>query len=208
VIYLLNDREYDGVCNLPILATEYLKPSIDLSRFNSLIITSKNALTALEAMEVPWREKHLFVVGDATAKLVESLGAKVHYSAEGYGEELAKAIIRQFPMGRYLYCRGKEVATDIGILLRRSNIKVEDAVVYTTRCEAGIKREIPDSSVIIFTSPKTVRCFFNTWKWSESWHAVAIGKTTKKALPKDIDVHMPNHPSIDEAVALARGLEN
>ena len=208
MIYLLNDVQFDGVENLPLLLTEYLKPTIDFSQVNSLIITSKKALLSLEAMNAPWRDKHLFTVGDATAKLVQSLGGKVHYSAEGYGEELAKTIIRQFPMGRYLYCRGKEVATDIGHLLRRSNIRVQDLMLYTTRCDESVRADIPRGSVIIFTSPKTVRCFFKQWEWDETWKAVAIGKTTKNAMPKKIDVLMPETPLLHAAVALAKGLEN
>ena len=208
MVYLLNDVEFEGVCNLPLLATEYLKPSIDFSEVNSLIITSQKALKALEIMDAPWRDKHLFTVGEATAKLVHSLGGRVRYSAEGYGEDLARAIIRQFPLGRYLYCRGKEVATDVGSMLRRSNIRVQDAVVYSTRCDSSVHREIPGGSVIIFTSPKTVRCFFKIWEWDGSWKAVAIGKTTKKAIPGNIDVAIPDSPSYEEAVALAKRLEN
>lgn len=208
MVYLLNDTEFEGVENLPLLKTEYLKPAIDFSRVNSLIITSKKALLALEAMGTPWRDKHLFTVGEATAEAVRTLGGRVHYSAAGYGEELAKAIIRHYPMGRYLYARGKEVATDVGALLRRSNIRVEETVLYSTRCDETISAAIPANSIIIFTSPKTVRCFFKKWSWDPSWRAVAIGKTTKKAFPKTIDILLPEKPLLSEAVSLARGLEN
>ncbi len=208
VVFILNEAEFAGVENLPLLRTEYLKPVIDFSAVNSLIVTSKKALTALEMMGAPWRDKHLFAVGEATAEAVRSLGGSVYYCAEGYGEALAKTIIRSYPLGKYLYCRGKEVATDVGGLLRRSNVRVDDAVVYTTRCDTDIRADIPKGSVIIFTSPKTVRCFLKNWEWDASWKAVAIGKTTAKALPKTIAVSLPASPSFSEAVALAKGLEN
>jgi uroporphyrinogen-III synthase len=208
VIFLSNDVKFDGVENLPLLSVEYLNPSIDLSGINSLILTSKNAVHALDATGKAWKEKHIFAVGDATADLVRASGGKVYHTAKGYGEELAKDIIRKFPFGNYLYCRGKEVAADIVGLLRRSNISISEIVVYRTRCNPDVRADIPKKSIIIFTSPKTVRCFFDRWEWDGSWRAVVIGQTTKKALPKGLEVLMPKTPSLKEAVALARGLEN
>lgn len=208
MVYLLNDAKFDGVQNLSLLKTEYLKPSIDLDSVNNIIVTSKKALYALDALGSEWKAKHIFTVGEATAAMVRELGGKVYHTAQGYGEDLAKDIIRHYSFGNYLYCRGKEVATDVGALLRRSNIAAVDAVLYATQCDSKIETDIPDGSIIIFTSPKTVRCFFRTWKWQESWQAVCIGKTTKNAMPRDIQVLMPKNPSFEEAVALAKGLEN
>lgn len=208
MIFLSNDVPFDGVENLPLLTVEYLKPSMDLSGINSLILTSKNAVRALEETGIAWKEKHIFAVGEATADRVRSSGGKVYHTAKGYGEELARDIIRQFPFGNYLYCRGKEVAADIVGVLKRSNISVSEIVVYRTACNPDARAAIPKKSIIIFTSPKTVCCFLERWEWDASWQAVAIGKTTQKALPKTIPARMPKSPSLDEAVALARSLEN
>lgn len=208
MVYLLNDVKFDGAQNLPLLKTEYLKPSIDFGPVNNIIVTSKKAVYALDALGTAWKSKHIFAVGDATAALVRELGGEIYHTARGYGEDMAKDIIRRYPFGNYLYCRGKEVATDVGALLRRSNIAAVDAVLYTTQCDPAVAADIPDGSIIIFTSPKTVRCFFRTWTWQQSWTAVCIGKTTKKAMPGDIGVVMPQIPSLEAAVALAKGLEN
>lgn len=207
MIYLLNDTAFDGVVNLPVLETVYQKPLINLNQYNSIIITSKKTVEALEKMGIPWKEKHIFTVGKATEEAVKAAGGRVHYSAEGYGEELAREIIRRFPFGRYLYCRAKEVASDLGAMLKRSRIVLEEAVVYTTRCRDQAIA-IEDDAVVIFTSPKIVRCFFKQVRWRESMKAVCIGKTTLGAMPKDIQAVMPDVPTLQAAVSLAKRLED
>ncbi len=209
MIYLLSDKSVEGAVSLPMLDIRYLAPRIEWSAYNNLIITSGQALQALVALGNEWKEKNLFVVGEATAKRAKELGGKVYYRADGYGEDLAKAIIRSYPFGRYLYCRPRESAHDLVGMLRRSRIDANEVVVYETQCRSSAPEMTPEgNAVIIFTSPKIVRCFLQHFSWQPGWQAVCIGKTTAQALPKAITAHIPQKPLLEQAVALAVRLQN
>lgn len=209
MIYLLSDKKIDGVVNIPLLDTVFLRPNIDLSKYNSLIFTSKKAVQAVESLELPWRQKHIFTIGEATTDFVKSLGASVYYQSNtGYGEEFAKEIIKKYPFGKYLHCRAKEVATDLTAILKKSGIFIDSAIVYKTECQKTSSDAIEKNSVIIFTSPKIADCFFKFYKWNESLKAVCIGKTTKKAMPKDIEVFLPQEATIKSALELSKELQD
>lgn len=209
MIYLLSDKKIDGVVNIPLLDTVFLRPNIDLSKYNSLIFTSKKAVQAMESLELPWRQKHIFTIGEATTDFVKSLGASVYYQSNtGYGEEFAKEIIKKYPFGKYLHCRAKEVATDLTAILKKSGIFIDSAIVYKTECQKTSNETIEKNSVIIFTSPKIADCFFKFYKWNESLKAVCIGKTTKKAMPKDIEVFLPQEATIKSALELSKELQD
>ena len=201
MIYLLSDKTFDGVVSLPMLRIEYLRPSIEWAKYNNLIITSGHALEALQRSgDESWKSKNLFVVGEATAAKAREMGAKIYHVSRGYGEELAKEIIRQFPFGSYLYCRPRESAHDLAGMLRRSRIKADECIVYTSQCdEKAEKPAIASGAVVIFTSPKVVRCFLNHYEWDASWKAVCIGKTTARALPKTIPCQCPETPLLELA---------
>ena len=48
-IYLLNDQKYLDVENLEVFQIEYIKSEIDLSKYDALIFTSKNAIYSLDS---------------------------------------------------------------------------------------------------------------------------------------------------------------
>ena len=54
-IYLLNDQKYLDVENLEVFQIEYIKSEIDLSKYDALIFTSKNAIYSLDSFNKKWK---------------------------------------------------------------------------------------------------------------------------------------------------------
>ena len=54
------------------------------------------------------------------------------------------------------------------------------------------------------TSPSSVECFFNQYKWKDNYKAIVIGKTTAKYLPKEVHYTISSETSIDVCINLAQ----
>lgn len=48
-IYLLNNLKYEGVENLEVFKIEFIESDIDLSSYDALLFTSKNAIYSLNS---------------------------------------------------------------------------------------------------------------------------------------------------------------
>ena len=53
-IILLSDLKMDNVINLPILKIEYIQKDIDLTSYDALIFTSKNAIYSVDSFNKDW----------------------------------------------------------------------------------------------------------------------------------------------------------
>jgi uroporphyrinogen-III synthase len=60
------------------------------------------------------------------------------------------------------------------------------------------------NSIIIFTSPSTIKCFFKSFDWDSSFKAVVIGNSTKKHLPQDIECYESDSLSINGCIDKAK----
>ena len=71
-----------------------------------------------------------------------------------------------------------------------------------------MKYEIKDkpskNAIIIFTSPSTIRCFFENFIWDESYTAVAIGTATKTHFPPNTKLYVADNPRIDACIVKAK----
>ena len=56
-IYLLSNQKYSDVENLEVFHIEYIKSNIDLSKYDALIFTSKNAVYSLDSFNQEWKNK-------------------------------------------------------------------------------------------------------------------------------------------------------
>ena len=56
-IYLLSNQKYSNVENLEVFHIEYIKSDIDLSSYDALIFTSKNAVYSLDSFNQNWKKK-------------------------------------------------------------------------------------------------------------------------------------------------------
>lgn len=100
----------------------------------AIIVTSKNAITALAAMTVV-RTTALLTVGKASADYARTRGFEHVHAAQGNADHLIKMIKRNYTpeKGALLYIRGAEISKDIAKILSRSGFVMEQVIVYCTR---------------------------------------------------------------------------
>ena len=208
-IYLLSPTPKPGVRHLPMIHFTLLPKTIDFSKYDGIILTSKQGVISLdEISEGAWRTTPAAAIGAQTAAEIEKRGGEVIYIAsKAYGEVLAGELAERFPGFRWLYARPKVVVSKIAADLREAGIEVDEAVVYETSCTRYTDAEKPaQGATLIFTAPSIVRCFFENFAWDESWRAVAIGHKTAQAFPEGVKPRISPSTSLDEAVAFARNL--
>jgi uroporphyrinogen-III synthase len=204
MIYLLNNQKYDGVENLPVIKINYLTPEINFSNIDYLLFTSKNGVVAVDKISDEWKNIPAITIGEATAKMVKKVGGKVEYIAKkSYGDELAKEIIQNFALSNILFFKAKKVLSNIVEVLEENNFNVIQKVVYETSCNK-IEKELKKNSVFIFTSPSTIKCFFNQFNWDESFKAVAIGSRTASYFPGKIVIS--DIQTIDNCIKIAKNM--
>lgn len=205
-IYILNDMKIEGVKNIPLLGIRFLPQEIDLSKYDGLIFTSKNAVYALDSFKPQWKDIPSFVIASKTAKIVQELEGKVAFIGNsGHGNEFANELIPHLRNKKVLYLKAKKVVSNLGNLLKEAHIQVDEKVIYETACNILQNKEIPPkNSVIIFSSPSTIECFFDNYSWDKSYTAVAIGQTTALYLPDDVSYVISKSTSIEDCIALAK----
>jgi len=208
-IYLCSPKKFDGCEHLPMIKFKRVIDKLDLSDFNAIIFTSKQAVIFTDELNKEWKNKKILAVGKATAKIAKELGAKDIYNpAKFYGKELANDIVKHFSNLKMIYLRPKKVAFDSVTFLQNAGIDVIQKVIYETSCIKYNNINIDKNSIIIFTSPSTIECFFNSFKWDKSYKAIVIGKTTLKALNSDIEAFVADEQTIESCVKKAHEIIN
>ena len=210
-IYLLSPTSKPGVRHLPMICFDLIPQSIDFSRYDGVILTSKQGVAALdEVSDGAWRTLPAAAIGKQTAAEIEARGGRVIYTAsKAYGDVLAKELSERFADRRWLYTRPKVVVSKIAAQLREAGIEVEEAVIYETSCVRYDESRRPQKgAALVFTAPSIVRCFFENFDWDESWKAVAIGEKTAQAFPEGIEVRLSPSTSIDEAIRFSNTILN
>lgn len=207
-IYILNDMKIEGVKNIPLLGIRFLPTDINILDYDALLFTSKNAVYSLDSFNQNWKEVPSFVIAPKTANIIEKLGGKIGFvGSSGHGNEFATELIPVLKNKKALYLRAKKVVSNLIPLLKEAHIDVTDTIIYETACNKLENIEIPaKNSVIIFSSPSTINCFFDNFSWDQSYQAVVIGETTAKYLPHNISYFVSKTTSIDDCIALAKEL--
>ena len=203
-IYLLNNQKYSDVENLEVFHIEYIKSNIDLSKYDALIFTSKNAIYSLDSFNKKWKEIDSFAIAPKTANIIKQMGGKVVFTGiTSHGDEFAQELMALLKNKKVLYIKALRTVSNLVNILKENNILIDELVTYQTSCK---KSNIPleDNSVFIFTSPSSVECFFNQYKWKDNYKAIVIGKTTAKYLPKEVHYTISSETSIDVCINLAR----
>ena len=206
-IYILSDTQVPGARSLPCIRHRFLRLGLDLSYYDYLIFTSKNALFAIDSFTPEWKTIPALAIGKATARAIEERGGKLAMvAASFYGEDFAKEIVQKFPpFKKFLYLRAKIVSTDVAKLLRSEGYQVDEAIVYETECEDCDVRKSPEKGAyIIFSSPFIVHCFFRCFSWDPSYKAVVIGKKTAAALPSYIEPLLFEQKTLAQIVEFIR----
>jgi len=203
-IYLLSNQKYPDVENLEVFHIEYIKSNIDLSSYDALIFTSKNAVYSLDSFNQNWKKIDSYSIAPKTAQTIKELGGKVAFTGiTSHGNEFAQELITLLKSKKVLYIKALKTVSDLVEILRTNEILVDELVTYKTSCKKS-NILLENNSIFIFTSPSSVECFFNQYSWNDSYKAIVIGKTTAKYLPKNINYTISSQTSIDECINLAK----
>ncbi len=206
-IYLLNNLQYEGVENLEVFKIEYIKSNIDLNQYDALLFTSKNAVYSLNSFNNKWKELDSYAIAPMTANIIKKEGGKVFFTgSSGHGDDFAKELIPLLENRKVLYIRALKVVSNLVEILKDNKIKIDELITYKTVCNENLNCVLEDGSVIIFTSPSSVKCFFKKFSWRDSFQAIVIGKTTAKFLPKGIKYQISKMTSVQECIKLAHKL--
>ena len=209
MIYLLSPLKKEGTIHLPMISFSLIRDNLDLSSCDILMFTSKQAVKSANQLNPLWRDIPCLAIGKATAKMIESLGGEViHQPKEFYAKSLSADIIDKFKDKKILYIRPKEVSFDSKTFLSNHNIDIEEAIIYETSCISYTKDDTPpQNSIIIFTSPSTIKCFLTNFNWDSSYTAVVIGEATKAHLPPNSKVAVADTPLINSCIEKAREIK-
>ncbi len=194
--------------NLPQIKVTYRDINLDLSSYNALIFSSKNGVKAIDTINKDWKKTPSYAIGNPTANEILKLGGIVDFIAtSSYGDEFAQELISKLKDKKVLFLRAKKVLSDLENILKYSGVNLKSEVVYETSCRDKKPLHVKSkNSVFIFTSPSTVDCFFNQYKWEDSYIAVCIGNVTAKALPHTIFPYICKIQTIAACIELAKTL--
>lgn len=203
-IYLLNNQIFEGVENLEVFKIQYLQNNIDLSSYDVLLFTSKNAVYSLSSFNTQWKIISSFAIAPKTAKIIIEEGGKVDFVGKsGHGNDFAKEILPLLKNKKVLYIRALEVVSNLVDILKNNNVDISELITYKTICNENLPKTLKNNAIIIFTSPSCIKCFFKKFKWNDSYKAIVIGKTTAKYLPKNVNYIISQSTSVQECVKLA-----
>jgi uroporphyrinogen-III synthase len=182
--------------------------SIDFACCDTLLFTSKQAVKVAEAIDKRWKNYPCIAIGGATRSQIEALGGRVIYHPKSfYANVLAADIADFFAERKLLYLRPKEVSFDSRGFLAAQGITLHEQVIYQTDCMEYTPEEAPQKgAVIIFTSPSTIHCFFNSFSWDPSYTAVIIGDATKAHLPENVAYEVAQEPLIASCIEKAQDI--
>ncbi len=205
-IYLFSTASHPDAISIPSLEIEFFKPKIDFSSYEYLLITSKQALKALENYDTQsYRDKKLFCISQATANAAKVMGLEVVSIAKGYGDSLISTLHKYPKATKYLYLRGEVVASDFVQICQTDGYSIDEAIVYKSECsKALLEMTFREQSIFIFTSPSAVQCFLKNHTLPQDSLSIVIGKTTAKSLPKETLYTIAPEPSIEACVRLAK----
>jgi len=208
-IYLFSISSHPNAVSIPSLTVKLFKPQIDFSKYDYLIITSKQVCESLKQYETQsYINKPALCVSQASAASYKDLGAHVLATGGGYGDDLVEKI-KEYPIDtKWLYLRAKIVASNFRQICTSDGYNIDEVIVYESDCSSEIYSvSVQESATLIFTSPSSLTCFLKTHLLSVDNTIIVIGKTTAKALPKGVKYHISEKTTIESCIELAYGLE-
>ncbi|MFK5881517.1 MAG: uroporphyrinogen-III synthase [Sulfurospirillum sp.] len=205
-IYLLNDDKYEDIVNLPMIRINFFKKEIDLDPYDALIFTSKNGVRAIDKIDKTWIKKEIYSIGQGTSREIKKYNANLVYTAKNsYGDLFAQEIKESLKNKEVLFVRAKEVTSKLNQILKNARIHLKEEVMYETTCRAYTQDKKPkDNSIIIFTSPSTVKCFLKNFKWNDTYRAISIGEVTAGSIPSSIKKSISEKQTILSCIELAK----
>ena len=177
----------------------------NLGEFDSIIITSKNAIEALEFNQIyPNLNTQIYAIGKASFDAAKEFGfTNIYLAKNSHGSEFAREIL-PFLKGRVLYLKAKETISNLDTFLLQNGVNLSVVIAYeNVELDLDVSQKPPKNSVLIFSSPKNVKSFVRNFGWDESYKAVSIGNTTAQILKDFCEPKICEIQSINSAINLA-----
>ena len=171
-----------------------------------MVLTSKESIKALINSGVSMEGVEVVCVSQKTAQYAKKMGAVVKDYANGYGKELFAIIESKYRDKKIFFPHAKVLAYDMVSQMQKAGIFFEECCVYETQCSPKKEINFHKDDIVIFTSPSTVECFINNYGLIGGMRVVVIGETTKKALPKGVEVYSAKVTTIESCIEKARSL--
>ena len=204
-IVLLSNTNFEGVKNLPVFEIKYLSLIKEINEYDALIFTSKNAIFSLDKSHLNWKDIPSYAIAPKTANILKKYDSNIVFTgSSSHGDSFAYELIPLLKNKKVLYIKGKKSVSKLFDILKDNDIEIDELISYETICSNFQKSSLNDNSIIIFTSPSSVNCFFKKFNWKNSYQAVVIGNTTAKYLPRNIKYHCSKIQSIEACVELAK----
>ena len=196
-IYLFSKTSHPDVTHIPILNTTFLQPDIDFENYDAIVLTSKQAVTALDKISPKWKSIPALTIASKTEEMVRNAGGTLLDRGDGYGDTLDDIIASKYASLRWLYPRPKVVASNFKERVKSRGIDIDDVLVYETSCNNKCSETVlPEDAILIFTSPFTIECFMKFYQFKNSYRVIAIGKTTASAYLKPLIIRCLTHPML------------
>jgi len=209
-IYLVSNTKTadESVVNLSVSRIEFLKFDLNLSEFDLLVATSKNAFNALKFNEISVLENlPVFAIASGCAAAAKGLGfTQIYTGQNAHGDDFAREILPLLKGKKVLYLKGKDSASNFLEILQDGGVNIKAIIAYENvlnPCKMELKP--PKNSILIFASPINVRNFLTNFGWDESYQTISIGKVTAKELKFTTPIVSQNQ-DINACIALAKTL--
>ena len=209
-IYLVSNTKTadESVVNLSVSKIEFLKFEINLSEFDALVATSKNAFNALKFNEINALENlPVFAIANSCAAAArEFCFSEIYTGQNAHGDDFAREILPLLKGKKVLYLKGKDSASNFLEILQDGGVNIKAIIAYEnvlSPCKMELKP--PKDSILIFASPINVRNFLSNFGWDESYQTISIGKVTAKELKFSTPL-VSQSQDINACIALAKTL--
>ncbi|WP_462104679.1 uroporphyrinogen-III synthase [Campylobacter concisus] len=208
-IYLISNTKTtdESIVNLSVSKIEFLKFELNLSDYDVLVATSKNAFNALKFNNIKAINLLVFAIANSCAAAAREFGfSEIYTGKNAHGDDFAREILLLLKGKKVLYLKGKDSASNFLEILQNGGVNIKAIVAYENvlnPCKMELKP--PKNSILIFASPLNVKNFLNNFGWDESYQAISIGKVTAKEL-KFTEPIVSQSQDINACIALAKTL--
>ena len=208
-IYLVSNTKTadESVINLSVSKIEFLKFEINLSEFDALVATSKNAFKALKFNGILPINLPVFAIANSCAAAAKEFGfSEIYTGQNAHGDDFAREILPLLKGKKVLYLKGKDSASNFLEILQMGGVNIKSVIAYENvlnPCKMELKP--PKNSILIFSSPINVRNFLTNFGWDESYQTISIGKVTAKELKFSTPL-VSQSQDINACIALAKTL--
>ncbi|WP_462106812.1 uroporphyrinogen-III synthase [Campylobacter concisus] len=208
-IYLISNTKTtdESVVNLSVSKIEFLKFELNLSDYDVLVATSKNAFNALKFNGISPINLPVFAIANSCAAAAREFGfSEIYTGNNAHGDDFAREILPLLKDKKVLYLKGRDSASNFLEILQNGGVNIKAIIAYENvlnPCKMELKP--PKNSILIFASPLNVKNFLSNFGWDESYQAISIGKVTAKEL-KFTESIVSQSQDINACIALAKTL--